>query len=69
MTVGVDPLRALRTRQREREVQDRDGRAERAAGADGYDARVISQIDILNGDVQAEDLRQEWVVRLSWIIV
>ncbi len=60
MAVGVDPLRALRTWCREREVEDRDGLAERATGADGYDAGVISQIDILDDDIQAKNLRLKW---------
>jgi hypothetical protein len=51
VTVGVDPLHALRTRHWEREVEDRDGLPERAAGADGYNAGVISQIDILDEDI------------------
>ena len=57
MTVGVDSFRTLGTRHREREVEDRDGLAERAAGADGYHASVISQIDILDDDIQAKNLR------------
>jgi hypothetical protein len=60
VAVRVDPLRALRTRHREREARDRDGLAERAAGADGYDAGVISQIDILADDIQAKNLRLKW---------
>jgi hypothetical protein len=61
VTVGVDPLRAIGTRHREREVEDRDGLAERGAGADGYHAGVISQIlAVVTVDYDLPDERVEF---------
>ncbi len=59
VAIGRDPLRAPRTRPRERQIEDRDRLSRAAAPADGDDLIVGGHVDPLNSRCTAQDLHLE----------
>lgn len=57
--IGFDPFPASRQRIRQRKIHQPDRLAGRAANADRQDAVITGKIDILNGDLHAQDAGPE----------